>query len=94
MPLLGMADIPRLCWSAFREKATFTQPTWIRRVSQNQKNVWEEQGFTEDILTIRLQNFCTIDEIAKEVGGFDFILADLGYLPCRLTILREDFRLK
>ena len=27
---------------------------------------------------IRLQNFCTIDEIAKEAGGFDFILADLG----------------
>ena len=37
-----------------------------------------DQGFGEDILSIRLQNFCTIDEIAKEVGGFDFILADLG----------------
>ena len=37
-----------------------------------------EQGFGEDILTIKLQNFCTIDEIAEEVGGFDFILADLG----------------
>lgn len=35
-------------------------------------------GFGEEILTVRLQNFCTIDEIAKEVGGFDFILADLG----------------
>ena len=30
------------------------------------------------MLTIKLQNFCTIDEIAREVGGFDFILADLG----------------
>lgn len=37
-----------------------------------------DQGFGEDMLTIHLQNFCTIDEIAKEVGGFDFILADLG----------------
>ena len=37
-----------------------------------------EQGFGEDILTVKLQNFCTIDEIAKEAGGFDFILADLG----------------
>ena len=37
-----------------------------------------DQGFGEDILSICLQNFCTIDEIAKEVGGFDFILADLG----------------
>lgn len=37
-----------------------------------------EQGFGEDILTVKLQNFCTIDEIAEEIGGFDFILADLG----------------
>ena len=37
-----------------------------------------DAGFGEDILTIRLQNFCTIDEIAKEAGGFDFVLADLG----------------
>ena len=37
-----------------------------------------EQGFGEELLTVKLQNFCTIDEIAKEVGGFDFILADLG----------------
>ena len=28
-----------------------------------------DAGFGEDILTIRLQNFCTIDEIAKEVTG-------------------------
>ena len=46
--------------------------------SAKTKKRLEEQGFGEDILTIRLQNFCTIDEIAKEVGGFDFILADLG----------------
>lgn len=38
----------------------------------------EDLGFGEDLLTIKLQNFCTIDEIAEEVGGFDFILADLG----------------
>ena len=37
-----------------------------------------DAGFGEDVLTIRLQNFCTIDEIAKEAGGFDFVLADLG----------------
>ena len=37
-----------------------------------------DAGFGEDILTIRLQNCCTIDEIAKEAGGFDFVLADLG----------------
>ena len=33
-------------------------------------------GFGDDILTIRLQNFCTIDEIAREAGGFDFLLAE------------------
>ncbi len=38
----------------------------------------KENGFGSEILTIKLQNFCTIDEIAKEAGGFDFILADLG----------------
>ena len=46
--------------------------------SAKTKKRLEELGYGEDILTIRLQNFCTIDEIAKEVGGFDFILADLG----------------
>ena len=46
--------------------------------SAKTKKRLEEQGFGEGILTIKLQNFCTIDEIAKEAGGFDFILADLG----------------
>ena len=27
-----------------------------------------DQGFGEDLLTVKLQNFCTIDEIAKEAG--------------------------
>ena len=36
-----------------------------------------EQGFGDDILTVKLQNLCKIDEIAEEIGGFDFILADL-----------------
>ena len=46
--------------------------------SAKTKKRLEELGYGEDILSVRLQNFCTIDEIAKEVGGFDFILADLG----------------
>ena len=41
------------------------------------RNDWQ-RPVTEKILTIKLQNFCTIDEIAKGSGGFDFILADLG----------------
>ena len=39
----------------------------------------EKQGFGEDILTVRLQNFADIDQVSKDTGKkFDFILADLG----------------
>ena len=38
-----------------------------------------EQGFGEEILTVRLQNFADIDQVVKDTGKkFDFILADLG----------------
>lgn len=54
----------------------------------------EEAGFGEDILTIRLQNFCTIDEIAKEAGDLILFLRIWVYLPCRLIIRSVDFLLK
>lgn len=38
----------------------------------------EGLGFGEEWLTIKHMNFAQIDEIAKELGPFDFILADLG----------------
>ena len=53
-----------------------------------------EQGFGEDILTIKLQNFCTIDEIAKEIGGFDFILADLGVSSMQIDNPKRGFSFK
>ena len=38
-----------------------------------------KQGFGEEILTVRLQNFADIDQVSRDVGKkFDFILADLG----------------
>lgn len=37
-----------------------------------------DMGFGPDILTIIHTNFINIDEVAKEHGKFDFILADLG----------------
>ena len=53
-----------------------------------------DQGFGEEILTIRLQNFCTIDEIAKEVGGFDFVLADLGVSSMQIDNPERGFSFK
>lgn len=35
-------------------------------------------GYGPEILTIMQTNFANIDEIAKEVGTFDFLMADLG----------------
>ena len=53
-----------------------------------------EAGYGEEILTIKLQNFCTIDEIAKEVGGFDFILADLGVSSMQIDNPERGFTFK
>ena len=47
--------------------------------SAKTKERLEKQGFGEDILTVRLQNFADIDRVSEETGKkFDFILADLG----------------
>ena len=62
--------------------------------SAKTKKRLEEQGFGEDILTIRLQNFCTIDEIAKEAGGFDFVLADLGVSSMQIDNPDRGFSFK
>ena len=54
----------------------------------------EEAGFGEDMLTIKLQNFCTIDEIAREAGGFDFLLADLGVSSMQIDNPKRGFSFK
>ena len=47
--------------------------------SAKTKTRLESQGFGEDILTVRLQNFKDIDLVSQETGKkFDFVLADLG----------------
>lgn len=38
----------------------------------------ESLGYGPDILTIKELNFANIDQLAAEVGPFDFVLADLG----------------
>lgn len=62
--------------------------------SEKTKKRLADQGLGEDILTVRLQNFCTIDEIAKEVGGFDFILADLGVSSMQIDNPERGFSFK
>ncbi len=47
--------------------------------SAKTKERLEGQGYGEDILTVRLQNFADIDLVTKDTGKkFDFVLADLG----------------
>ena len=47
--------------------------------SAKTKERLKAQGFGEEILTVRLQNFADIDLVSEETGKkFDFILADLG----------------
>ncbi len=47
--------------------------------SAKTKERLKSQGFGEEILTVRLQNFADIDLVTKDTGKkFDFILADLG----------------
>ncbi len=53
------------------------------------------QGFGEDILTVRLQNFADIDLVAKDTGKkFDFVLADLGVSSMQIDNPERGFTYK
>jgi len=55
----------------------------------------EKQGFGEDILTIRLQNFADVDQVVRETGKkFDFVLADLGVSSMQIDNPERGFSYK
>ena len=53
------------------------------------------QGYGEDILTVRLQNFAQVDEVVRETGRrFDFVLADLGVSSMQIDDPGRGFSFK
>ena len=51
-------------------------------------------GYGEAIWTPRLMNFADIDELAAEVGPFDFVLADLGVSSMQIDNPERGFTYK
>ena len=62
--------------------------------SAKTKKRLEEKGFGSDILTVKLENFANIDKVAKEVGKFDFVLADLGVSSMQIDNPDRGFSFK
>lgn len=53
-----------------------------------------DQGFGDDILTIKQINFANIDEVCEEEGKFDFVLADLGVSSMQIDTPERGFSYK
>ena len=54
-----------------------------------------KQGYGEDILTVRLQNFADMDLVVQETGRkFDFVLADLGVSSMQIDNPERGFSYK
>ncbi|MFA9377404.1 MAG: 16S rRNA (cytosine(1402)-N(4))-methyltransferase RsmH, partial [Lachnotalea sp.] len=58
------------------------------------KNRLERLGYGPEILDIRQMNFSQIDQIAFEVGPFDFVLADLGVSSMQIDNPERGFSYK
>ncbi len=63
--------------------------------SDKTKERLRNQGFGDEILTVRLQNFADIDLVAKETGKkFNFVLADLGVSSMQIDNPERGFSYK
>lgn len=62
--------------------------------SEKTKKRLSDAGFGEDILTVKLMNFADIDKLSDEVGGFDFVLADLGVSSMQIDNPERGFSYK
>lgn len=54
----------------------------------------EGLGFGPEMLTIKQLNFANIDQVAREAGKFDFILADLGVSSMQIDNPERGFSFK
>ncbi len=62
--------------------------------SEKTKKRLADEGYAEDILTVKLMNFADIDHLADEVGKFDFVLADLGVSSMQIDNPERGFSYK
>lgn len=53
-----------------------------------------EWGFGEDIVTVMQRNFADIDEVSRQAGLFDFVLADLGVSSMQIDNPERGFTYK
>lgn len=53
-----------------------------------------EKGYGADIFTVRKMNFADVLELSREVGKFDFILADLGVSSMQIDNPERGFTYK